>query len=44
MIVSVDVPDAIATQLHLNGEQGGRRALEIFALEGCRDGKLPAAR
>ncbi len=40
MIVSVDVPDSIATQLHLNGEQGHRRALEMFALEGYRAGEL----
>jgi predicted HTH domain antitoxin len=40
MIVSVDVPDTIATQLHLNGEQGNRRALEMFALEGYRSGEL----
>jgi predicted HTH domain antitoxin len=40
MIVSVDVPDLIATQLHLNGEQGNRRALEMFALEGYRAGEL----
>jgi predicted HTH domain antitoxin len=40
MIVSVDVPDLIATQLHLNGEQGNRRALEMFALEGYRTGEL----
>jgi hypothetical protein len=38
MIVSVDVPDLIATQLHLDGEQGNRRALEMFALEGYRAG------
>jgi len=40
MIVSVDVPDLIATQLHLNGEQGHRRALEMLALEGYRAGEL----
>lgn len=40
MIVSVDVPDVIATQLQLNGEQGNRRALEMFALEGYRAGEL----
>jgi len=40
MIVSVDVPDLIATQLHLDGEQGVRRALEMFALEGYRAGEL----
>ena len=40
MIVSVDVPDSIAAQLHLNGEQGNRRALEMFALEGYRAGEL----
>jgi len=40
MTLSVDVPDAIATQLRLSGEQGNRRALEMFALEGYRAGEL----
>jgi len=40
MILSVDVPDRIASQLRLNGEQGNRRALEMFALEGYRAGEL----
>jgi predicted HTH domain antitoxin len=40
MIVSVDMPDTIATQLHLDGEQGNRRALEMLALEGYRTGEL----
>jgi predicted HTH domain antitoxin len=40
MIVSVDVPDRIAEQLRLDGEQGNRRALEMFALEGYRAGEL----
>lgn len=40
MIVSVDVPDPIAAQLHLDGERGNRRALEMFALEGYRAGEL----
>jgi predicted HTH domain antitoxin len=40
MVVSVNLPDAIATQLHLDGEQGARRALEMFALEGYRAGEL----
>jgi predicted HTH domain antitoxin len=40
MVVSVNVPDPIAVQLHLDGEQGNRRALEMFALEGYRSGEL----
>jgi len=40
MIVTVNVPDPIAAQLHLDGEQGNRRALEMFALEGYRAGEL----
>jgi len=40
MLVSVELPDPIAKQLHLDGEQGNRRALEIFALEGYRTGEL----
>ena len=34
------MPDTIATQLHLDGEQGNRRALEMLALEGYRAGEL----
>lgn len=40
MLLSVELPDLIAKQLHLDGEQGGRRALEMFALEGYRSGEL----
>jgi predicted HTH domain antitoxin len=40
MVVSVSMPDAIAVQLHLDGEQGNRRALEMVALEGYRAGEL----
>jgi len=40
MVLSVELPDPIAKQLHLDGEQGGRRALEMFALEGYRSGEL----
>jgi predicted HTH domain antitoxin len=40
MIVSLMMPDSIATQLHLDGEQGNRRALEMLALEGYRAGEL----
>ena len=40
MIVSVNIPDDIAAQLHLDGERGNRRALEIFAVEGYRSGEL----
>jgi predicted HTH domain antitoxin len=40
VIIPLDVPDAIATQMELAGAEGGRRALEILALEGYRSGKL----
>ena len=40
MLVSVNVPDPIAAQLHLDGENGNHRALEMFALEGYRSGEL----
>jgi predicted HTH domain antitoxin len=40
VLVSVELPDPIAKQLHLDGEQGNRRALEMFALEGYRNGEL----
>jgi len=34
------MPDAIAHELHLDGADGQRRALEMFALEGYRQGNL----
>jgi hypothetical protein len=40
MLISVEIPDPIAKQLHLDGEQGSRRALEMFALAGYRSGEL----
>lgn len=40
MLVSIEVPDSFARQLHLDGAAGKRRALEIFALEGLRSGDL----
>ena len=40
MLVSVEVPDSFAKQLHLDGADGKTRALEIFALEGFRSGDL----
>jgi predicted HTH domain antitoxin len=40
MLVSVELPDPIAKLLHLDGEEGNRRALEMFALEGYRNGEL----
>jgi hypothetical protein len=36
MLVSVEIPDTFAHQLHLDGPERNRRALEIFALEGYR--------
>lgn len=40
MRFSVEVPENIVTQLHLDGPDGQRRALEMLALEGCRRGDL----
>lgn len=40
MLVSVEMPDPIAHQLRLDGPQAGKRALEMFALEGYRSGEL----
>ena len=38
MIVSVEIPDSFAQALHIDGVQGQRRALEIFAVDGYRTG------
>ena len=40
MTFSVEVPDAFVKQLHLDGPQPDRRALELLALEGYRSGEL----
>jgi Uncharacterised protein family (UPF0175) len=40
MTIFVEVPDAVARQLHLDGPQGGLRALEMFAIAGYRSGQL----
>lgn len=40
MRFSIEMPDDIAHQLHLDGADGQRRALEMFALEGYRRGSL----
>ena len=40
MILSLEMPDSIARQLHVDGPQGGRRALERLALDGYRAGDL----
>ena len=40
MILSFEIPDAIARQLHLDGPQGSRRALQLLALAGYRAGDL----
>jgi hypothetical protein len=40
MLISVELPNAIAKQLHLDGEQGSRRALEMLTLEGYRSAEL----
>jgi hypothetical protein len=38
--VSLELPDALAKQLHLDGADGHRRALEMLVLEGYRCGEL----
>jgi hypothetical protein len=40
MLVSVEIPDALACQLHLDGPERSRRALEMLALEGYRSLEL----
>jgi predicted HTH domain antitoxin len=40
MVVSIELPDAIAKQLHLDGAQGNRRGLEVLVLDGYRSGEL----
>jgi hypothetical protein len=40
MTVTLEMPDQIAKGLHLDGEDGRRRALEMLALEGYRTGGL----
>ncbi|RYD29493.1 MAG: UPF0175 family protein [Verrucomicrobiaceae bacterium] len=40
MLVSVEIPDQIAYSLRLDGPQASRRALEMLALEGYKEGQL----
>ena len=40
MILTVEIPDSLARQMHLDGPEGPRRALEMIALEGCRSAAL----
>ena len=40
MILSVELPDSVARQMHLDGAQGNRRALERLAVDGYRAGEL----
>jgi len=40
MTISLQVPDALAKALHLDGPQLNRRALEALALDGYRTGEL----
>ena len=40
MTVSIQVPDDIARQLHLDGPGSSRRALQAVALDGYRAGDL----
>lgn len=36
MILTVEIPDSLARQMHLDGPEGPRRALEMIALDGYR--------
>jgi predicted HTH domain antitoxin len=40
MNLSIELPDPIARQMHLEGADGQRRALEMLALEGYRSEEL----
>ena len=40
MIVSVEIPDGIARQLHLDGPEAQRLARERLVLDGYRTGEL----
>ena len=40
MILSVEIPDSLAQQMHLDGARGSRRFLEALALEGYRASEL----
>ena len=40
MNVSVEIPDAMARQMHLDGPEAQRRALIMLAVESYRSGEL----
>ncbi len=40
MTLTLEIPDAFTRPLRLDGEHGRRRALEMLALEGYREGSL----
>jgi predicted HTH domain antitoxin len=40
MLLSVELPEPIARSLRLDGPASSRRALEMLALEGYREGNL----
>ena len=40
MILSIELPDSVAHRLRLDGAEGQRRALEIFAVDGYRSDEL----
>lgn len=40
MTLTVEIPDQFTRPLQLNGPRGERRALEMLALEGYREGSL----
>jgi hypothetical protein len=44
MNVTVEIPDAIARELNLDGPGAARRAMEMFALEGYRSGEIGRAK
>ena len=40
MLLSLELPDLIAHSLRLDGPSSSRRAMEMLALEGYREGRL----
>jgi predicted HTH domain antitoxin len=40
MIVTVEIPDAVARQMHLDGPAAQRRTLQRLILDGYRNGEL----
>ena len=42
MILTLEIPDSLAREMHLDGPGGPRRALQMLALEGYRSCELSA--